>query len=225
MARKKKETKETPKVNKNKLTLFDGAKKVDMKKESYSVKKGDFIIPSVEQKLEPIDSELTAEKLKGLTIKVNFKKSLMFIDRINNIYIGANKESEKNEYLVKEIFSDISAIQRALKVGTILLFKGDKNVTEELGGIASTDAQKELRVPIFSSTSSKIKIDAEKDGPLLKVLSEPDSKTVVLAVMNMKDKGVLERIRELELGGQNNFRSARIEILDAIKIRIKELTD
>ena len=159
-----------------------------------------------------------AEKLVGCEIVLDPSKSGMFVDSNNGLTLSFFKEGADRAKIAHGM--DLTLIFKGIRYGLLRVIRSDKDVTERFGGAKqSSDWRKR---PLFSVPKRAGSINSDK--ALISLLMKNKVDEVVRDINSLSNYATLNRVRELEQNGSNLSYQPRVEIIDALDKRMKEIS-
>lgn len=152
--------------------------------------------------------------LAGYEVVLNPRQSGMYIDPVNDFTLSFF-ENGKDRIQIEEDM-DVTFVMRAIKSGTLFVFKGDKNVSAKFGGRDTTAWR---FTPIVNKSEK-----ADNDKYYLDILNKNEEDKIVRDIRSITDFNALKRLEELEMDGKNPVAIARDRILEEIHQAMKKTT-
>ena len=154
------------------------------------------------------------DSLVGYEVVLNPRQSGMYIDPVNNFTLSFFENGKDRIKITEEM--DLTFIKRAIKYGTLFVYKGDKNVSAKFGGKDMTSWR---FTPIVKKSEP-----TDGDEYYLKILGKTDENKVVQDIRSITDFAVLKRLEELEKAGKNPVVTCRDAVIDEIHRAMKKTT-
>lgn len=171
-----------------------------------------------EEQKSPVgeSQERPKNKLVGMTLQLNVKKSGLFVDKISGITLSSFGENQDKVDIPDNV--DLSVVMRGISAGVLSVFDGKKDVTERFGG-----PKKAIQAPLRIVDDLPKKAN-KGDEPLMNLLQTNKLKNVVNHIQSLNNYAALERLEELEKMGNNPSYHPRLGIIEAIEQRKKEVS-
>jgi len=161
--------------------------------------------------MDQMDQE---KSLVGCQVVLNPKMSGMYIDPSNDFTLSFFDKGQDRITVTDKM--DATFIRKNINAGILFVYQKNKDVSLKYGGVANKDVS---RQPIVKAPK---KID-QQDDRYIKVINRNIEDLIIQDIRTIKDLPTLERIMELERGGNNPSSQSRGGIIDAITDQIHTL--